>query len=81
MIVRILGYRTRVCDSQCRDAFKCDREHGLNYGLHVLNGVPCMHREQWSLVALRCAYCGNEVNGRIPESLKKKFGINAEANN
>ena len=73
MITRILGYKARVCDKNCKQSFKEDRQSGLNYGLHTFNGVICMHREEFSLVANSCAYCGAEVKGKIPENLKAKF--------
>lgn len=75
MITNILGYKARVCDKQCKQNFKEDRQAGLNYGLHKFNGVICMHREEFSLVACRCAYCGAEVKGEIPENLKVKFNL------
>lgn len=77
MIARVLGYAARFCNKNCKESFKEDRECGLNYGLHKHNGVICMHREEWSLVACQCAYCGAEVKGEIPEHLKEKFQIGA----
>jgi hypothetical protein len=75
MIVRILGYKARVCNLHCKSGFQADRESGLNYGLHVINGIPAMHREQWSLATCKCAYCGSNVKGRVPVKLKEKFGL------
>jgi len=75
MVARILGYKARFCNSGCAESFKADRECGLNYGLHRINGVFCLHREEWSLAACACAYCGEEVAGKVPEQLKEKFSL------
>ena len=75
MIASVLGYKARFCNAGCRAAFKTDRQAGLNYGLHRFNGVTCMHREEWSLVACQCAYCNAAVPGRIPARLREKFQI------
>lgn len=75
MITHILGYKARVCNAQCKQGFEADRQCGLNYGLHKFNGIMCLHREQWSLVACRCAYCGEEVKGKVPDNLKERFGL------
>lgn len=76
MIASVLGYKARFCNRNCQQGFKADRESGLNYGLHRINNVTCLHREEWSLVACRCAYCSTEVKGKIPRHLQAKFAIN-----
>jgi len=75
MTATVLGYKARFCDGSCKQSFKEDRECGLNYGLHTYNGRICLHREEFSLVAKVCAYCGEHVGGKIPERLREKFGI------
>jgi len=75
MITTILGYKARVCGQNCKEGFKADRQSGLIYGPHQVNGVMCMHREEYSLVACECAYCGAKVKGKIPEKLLAKFNL------
>ena len=75
MIATVLGDKARFCNKSCKQSFKEDRQCGLNYGLHVINGRACLHREEWSLVACQCAYCGAHVDGEIPQHLKEKFAI------
>jgi hypothetical protein len=75
MVARVLGYMARFCNKTCKQSFKEDRECGLNYGLHRINGVFCLHREEWSMAACQCAYCGEEVKGEIPQHLKEKFNL------
>ncbi len=77
MIARVLGTNARFCNKNCKQSFKEDRQSGLNYGLHRVNGVFCLHREEWSLVACQCAYCGEKVEGEIPDYLKEKFQVGA----
>lgn len=76
MLTRVLGYKCRVCNENCKQGFEADRAGGLNYGLHRVNGVVCLHREEWSLVTCKCAYCSEPVKGKVPENLKEKFGLN-----
>lgn len=80
MIAKVLGYKARFCGPACKEGFQCDRENGMNYGLHALNNVLCMHREEWSLASRCCAYCGEEVEDGlpIPEALIVKFHIEPE---
>ena len=75
MIKNILGYKTRVCGQMCADGFKADREQGVIYGCATVNGIYCASREEYSLAALRCAYCNAPVKGRVPPATKQKFGI------
>jgi hypothetical protein len=75
MIARVLGYAARFCGKSCKEGFKADREGGMNYGLHRINGVVALHREEWSMAACQCAYCGEKVEGEVPAHLRYKFQI------
>ena len=77
MISRVLGYAARFCGTACKEGFKADRECGAMYGLHQINGVVCLHREEWSMASCQCAYCGESVDGpeTIPDHLRYKFQI------
>jgi hypothetical protein len=75
MIKFVGGDKARFCNENCYQSFKEDRACGMNYGLHRINGVFCLHREEWSLAACQCAYCGEEVKGKVPNYLKQKFNL------
>lgn len=78
MIATVLGDKARFCGENCKQGFHCDRSCGAMYGLHIVNNVPCLHREEWSLVTCRCAYCGEVVKGNVPDYLKDKFKLYQE---
>jgi hypothetical protein len=71
MIGTIFGRKAAFCNPGCRDSFKCDRQHGLNYGLSLIEDETtiyvAMDREQLSLAAECCAYCSNSVE--VPKQL------------
>ncbi len=75
MIAKVLGCKARFCNGNCKSGFKADRECGMMYGLHKINGIMCLHREQWSLAALRCAYCGEPVKGIVPDYLRRCYNV------
>jgi len=72
---KILGIPALFCDERCAEAFQQDRMDGLNYGLHKVNGVLCLHRDEWSLVTSQCAYCDEFVESKVPNELLEKFNI------
>lgn len=78
MIATVFGDKARFCDAECHENFREDRLGGLNYGPHFFNDVVCQHREEWSLVACCCAYCGKPVSGKIPDRLREKFNFKAK---
>jgi len=48
------------CGTGCREAFQCDREHGLIYPYWLVGGERIDHEEA-SVKFGVCAYCGREV--------------------
>jgi len=64
-----LRYYKRInalaCNLHCADAFKSDRQHGLNYGaFRFADGRFALNWEQASREAKFCAYCGSK-EGRV----------------
>ena len=56
-----------ACNAGCAEAFKADRDVGLNYGLHKKPGGGFyLHREAWSIDNEMCAYCGTDLNSEEP---------------
>jgi hypothetical protein len=61
MLGSAFGVPARFCNEKCRHDLVSDRLCGFNYGRPVNDNSTCLTREEHSIVAGVCAYCGKPV--------------------